>query len=266
MLSEVRNLLHGRFRSKWTRVRGGGPHSAHSPPLSLAQFAKPTFHALFVDAAGTLIYPSEDTATVYSRYAQPYGLTRTPEQILSSYRKAYAKPWAHSSIRYVDDGRPFWKFIVAESTGIDNEEMFEALYAYYSRKEAWTVAPGAREALREIRDELRIKTAVVSNFDRRLHDILKELELVDLFDCVVVSADCGAEKPNPIIFTRACESLGVRPECVIHVGDDHRNDVKGARDAGCYAWLMGEGDDVTSWGDVVERLRTGNFIDSLSDP
>lgn len=232
-----------------------------APPV---QFAKPTFHALFVDAAGTLIYPSEDTATVYTRYAAPYGLRLEPPQILANYRRAYSKPWAESSIRYVDDGRAFWKFIVAESTGIDNEEMFEALYDYYARAEAWVVAPGAREALRTVRETLQIKTAVVSNFDRRLHGILESLELTGLFDAVVVSGDVGAEKPNPIIYQRACELLDVRPECAVHVGDDRRNDVKGARDAGCYAWLMG--DDVRGFGEVVERLRTGNLIDSLSDP
>jgi REG-2-like HAD superfamily hydrolase len=219
---------------------------------------------LFVDAAGTLLSPAEDTATVYSRYASPYGLTLTADEILARYRRSYAKPWAASSIRYVGDGKPFWRFIVSESTGIDDERMFTAIYEYYSRPEAWRVAPGAREALRAVREDLGMKTAVVSNFDRRLHDILDALELKDLFDAVVVSADRGAEKPNPVLFQCACEALDVRPEHVVHVGDDRRNDVQGARDAGCYAWLMGA--DVLTFDDVLERIRTGNLIDSLSDP
>jgi len=206
----------------------------------------------------------EDTATVYMRYAKPYGLALSQDEILARYRRSYATPWAASSIRYVDDGKPFWRFIVSESTGINDERMFTSIYDYYSRPEAWTVAPGAREALRAVREELGIKTAVVSNFDRRLHDILGELELTELFDAVVVSADKGVEKPNPVLFQAACDALVVRPEHVVHVGDDRRNDVNGARDAGCYAWLMG--DDVKSFADVLERIRTGNLIDSLSDP
>ena len=55
----------------------------------------------------------------------------------------------------------------------------------------------------------------------------------------------GAEKPNPAIFLAACELLKVKPEEVVHVGDDRRNDVWGARDAGCDAWLWGE--DVNSF-------------------
>jgi REG-2-like HAD superfamily hydrolase len=231
---------------------------------ALSEFAKPTFHALFVDAAGTLLYPREDTAAVYARYGKAYGLDMSEGEILARYRKAYATPWGESTIRYVDDGKPFWRFIVAESTGISDEGMFSDIYDYYSRKEAWTVAAGAKDALVKIRQELGLKTAVVSNFDSRLHQIMEELELTSLFDAIIVSADCAAEKPNPILFTRACEALHVLPEHVVHVGDDRRNDVKGARDAGCYAWLWG--DDVMSFDHVLRRIETGNLIDSLEDP
>ena len=48
-----------------------------------------------------------------------------------------------------------------------------------------------------------------------------------------------AEKPNPTILWKACEFLGVEPEDAVHVGDDHRNDIWGARDVGCNAWLWG---------------------------
>lgn len=71
----------------------------------------------------------------------------------------------------------------------------------------------------------------------------------------------GAEKPNPTIFEAACQELGVWPEECVHVGDDRRNDVFGARSAGCYAWLWGQ--DVASFADVELRLLTGNFMDSL---
>ncbi|XP_028095588.1 uncharacterized protein LOC114295539 isoform X2 [Camellia sinensis] len=61
-----------------------------------------------------------------------------------------------------------------------------------------------------------------------------------------------AEKPNPTIFIKACESLGVKPEDAVHVGDDRRNDIWGARDAGCDAWLWGS--DVHSFKEVAQRI------------
>lgn len=67
-----------------------------------------------------------------------------------------------------------------------------------------------------------IKLAVVSNFDTRLRSILEELGLVDLFDCVVISAEVGAEKPNPVIFEKACSMLGVTAAQSLVLGDDRR--------------------------------------------
>jgi FMN phosphatase YigB (HAD superfamily) len=61
-----------------------------------------------------------------------------------------------------------------------------------------------------------------------------------------------AEKPNPTIFLKACELLDVKPEDAVHVGDDRRNDIWGARDAGCDAWLWGS--DVHSFKEVCWHL------------
>jgi ribonucleotide monophosphatase NagD (HAD superfamily) len=40
----------------------------------------------------------------------------------------------------------------------------------------------------------------------------------------------------------------VKPEEAVHIGDDRRNDLWGARDAGCDAWLWGS--DVHSFKEV----------------
>ena len=67
-----------------------------------------------------------------------------------------------------------------------------------------------------------VKLAVVSNFDTRLRSILEDLGLVDLFDCVVISAEVRAEKPNPVIFEKACSMLGVTAAQSLVLGDDRR--------------------------------------------
>lgn len=51
-----------------------------------------------------------------------------------------------------------------------------------------------------------------------------------------------------MIFLKACDLLRVKPEDAVHVGDDRRNDIWGARDAGCDAWLWGS--DVYSFKEV----------------
>lgn len=175
---------------------------------------------------------------------------------------AYNTPWGHSQLRYVGDGRPFWRFIVEKSTGCANEALFEELYQYYIRPEAWQLAPGAVSALNKLR-AAGVRLAVVSNFDTRLRPILTALEVDKLFDAVVVSAEVGAEKPNPVIFETAMQQLGVRPYEVVHVGDDRRNDVWGARDAGVAAWLWGV--DVHSFDEVAKKVLKGPAAYAESD-
>lgn len=149
---------------------------------------------------------------------------------------------------------PNRRFIVQQSTGCANAALHEELYKYYERPEAWQLAPGAVAALNKLR-AAGVRLAVVSNFDTRLRPILAALDVDRLFDCVVVSAEVGAEKPNPVIFEAALQNLGLRPWEVVHVGDDRRNDVWGARDAGIAAWLWGV--DVHSFAEVARKVLKG---------
>lgn len=126
----------------------------------------------------------------------------------------------------------------------------------------------------------------MSNFDTRLRPLLRALDCDHWFDAVAVSAEVSfhflssqscrsyirsniipidfyekveAEKPNPTIFLKACDLLGVKPEEAVHVGDDRRNDLWGARDAGCDAWLWGS--DVHSFKEVyaLPKMYYGVF-------
>lgn len=217
-------------------------------------FNIPTPHikALLVDAAGTLLIPSESVTDVYLRAAARHGVVGLSEQqVLDNFRRAYNMPWAASRLRYVDDARPFWRRIVTLSVGSSNEALFEEVYEYYSEGRAWKLAPGAVAALTRLR-AAGVKLAVCSNFDTRLRPVLRALGVDKLFDAIVVSAEVGAEKPSPIIFEAAVQQLGVKPSECVHVGDDRRNDVWGGRDAGVTAWLWGN--DVHSFDEVARRV------------
>ncbi|KAL2226029.1 haloacid dehalogenase-like hydrolase domain-containing protein 3 [Sesamum indicum] len=211
-----------------------------------------THKALLVDAVGTLVVPSQPMAQIYRQIGEKYGVEYSEGEILNRYRWAYGQPWGRSRLRYVNDGRPFWQFIVSSSTGCSDSQYFEELYNYYTTEKAWHLCdPDAEKVFQALRKS-GVKVAVVSNFDTRLRPLLRALKCDHWFDAVAVSAEVEAEKPNPMIFLKACEFLGVQPEDAVHVGDDRRNDIWGARDAGCDAWLWGS--DVKSFKEVAQRI------------
>jgi putative hydrolase of the HAD superfamily len=58
------------------------------------------------------------------------------------------------------------------------------------------------------------------------------------FAAVVISGEAGVAKPDPSIFRRALDRLGVPPAAAWHVGDSLASDVAGARAAGVTAvWI-----------------------------
>ena len=78
------------------------------------------------------------------------------------------------------------------------------------------------------------RTAILSNADQSLRGRLRELGIHDLFDTVVSSAEEGMAKPEPEIYRRAAERLGLPPEACVFVDDydGERPRGRGARDAG----------------------------------
>jgi putative hydrolase of the HAD superfamily len=100
------------------------------------------------------------------------------------------------------------------------------------------------------------RLAIVSNWDCSLGDWLEPSGLTALVDGVVTSAATGAAKPDPAIFRRALELLGVEAASTVHVGDSLDKDVDGARAAGIRAVL------VTRDGDAPEGVEA---IGSLAE-
>jgi len=90
--------------------------------------------------------------------------------------------------------------------------------------------PDAGAALETLRRH-GLAVAVVSNWDVGLAQHLEGLGLGDV--AVVTSAQAGAPKPDPAVFTLALELLGVQASRTLHVGDSD-SDEAGASAAGMH--------------------------------
>jgi putative hydrolase of the HAD superfamily len=118
--------------------------------------------------------------------------------------------------------------------------------------------PDARDVLVELRRR-GFGLGLVSNCSSDVRAMLVDAGLIPLFDVVVLSAEVGLMKPDPQIFRRAVQRLGVASG--LYVGDGDDGELEGARLAGLVDVLfdMGEGRSgtyrISRLGDVLGLVR-----------
>ncbi len=206
---------------------------------------------LLVDAAGTLLAPTEPIATVYGRHARAFGGSRSAREVASGIREAMADPALRATRLHEPSWHEFWGGVVRRATGVEDPALLDALYQHYEQRTAWRVAADARACCEAARAR-GIQVAVVSNWDTRLRPLLEALGVMRWIDAAVISGEYGHEKPDPQIFRYACQRLAIAPARALHVGDSARADVEGARAAGCHALQFGV--DVRDFRELARRL------------
>ena len=144
----------------------------------------------------------------------------------------------------------WWRSLVAEVFGkLARDPQFDVffleLFDFYGRAEAWRVYSDVVPALESLRSA-GFMLVVVSNFDSRLENILKETGLDEYFAAIHLSTHIGFAKPDPRIFTTALGEHGIAARYACHVGDNLEDDADAARKAGMRAIWLDRHDQVRS--------------------
>lgn len=106
----------------------------------------------------------------------------------------------------------------------------EAAYDRIPDPSSWRPYPDTRAALQRLKDK-GIPVAVVSNIPWDIRGMFRRHDVEHLVDEFVLSYAEGVMKPDPEIFTVACQRIGVAPDDALMVGDSPRAD-GGAADVG----------------------------------
>lgn len=117
------------------------------------------------------------------------------------------------------------------------------------------LVPGADTAVRRLA-ERGLRLGIVSNTGRTpgvvLRRVLERHGLLRYFDAVSYSDEVGTRKPGAAIFARTLAALGTAPATALHVGDNPRDDVLGARGSGMRAaHYAGDGRPPSPDADIV---------------
>ena len=92
------------------------------------------------------------------------------------------------------------------------------------------------------------RLGIITNLRADLNPLVKQAGLVECLEFCVNSTMAGSEKPHPPIFQEALKRAAAAPGEVLHIGDQVRSDVAGARSMGMHAALLDRG----GWHDPVE--------------
>jgi len=158
----------------------------------------------------------------------------------------------HLSLSYDDCERYIEKFIELDANGIlAKEKVYAELKTQFDLQQ-FTVAEltqtyrtqfgrfscekrHAADAVRMLKSH-GLKTGIISNGKSPFQeDKLADLGMADDFDTVIVSEAVGVRKPDPAIFTLACDNLGVSAEESVFVGDNPVADIEGANNVGMFS-------------------------------
>ena len=205
------------------------------------------YKAVFFDVGGTLLRVEPSVGEVYATHARPFGFVGSSDELDHLFRKEWSKSGGIASLSNKSNKkaeREFWRklvFQVFEPSGglSDFERYFEIVYEAFAREDHWrvfddVVSSGIFKKLRKS----GITLGIISNWDSRLHTILKSTNLADSFDFILASSEVGSAKPDKKIFIEALRRSGVSSKEACHIGDEPHADIQGASNAGIDAILI----------------------------
>ena len=218
--------------------------------------------AIFFDALGTLFYLTRAVGHHYAVAGTEVGLTLDPDQLDAAFYSACKKMPRRAAIAgpRENDDKGWWRelvdLVLAQAapslSEFDRDNLFEVAYEHFAEPGVWELYSEVPDVLKQLQP--RFQLAVVSNFDGRLRFILDHLGISKFFTHIFISSEIGADKPDPEIFRRALKLIELKPDEVLHVGDDPERDWEAASAAGLSTFRLDR--PTNSLRDLVTSLTT----------
>ncbi len=205
---------------------------------------------IFLDAMGTLFDLKSSVGEIYQQYALKYGVQADPENLnisfIESFKSAPPLAFSGTELKVIKEQEfSWWKNVVQKTfdqVGLltefrDFTDFFQEIYLYFATKDPWYVFPDVVFSLKRWHNQ-GIQLGVISNFDTRLNQLLKILDLEHFFSSITISSVAGTAKPELNIFEIALKKHNLIAQEAWHIGDSLIEDYQGAKNARIHSfWL-----------------------------
>jgi len=199
--------------------------------------------AIFLDWFNTLARFEPPREELYSQAFRQFGIGLNPKEIIRGILAADRYYFEENAKSPVDERSPeeqsevyihYPKAILAEAgVEVPQELPLKIVKLVLQQFEGVTFAlfDDVLPTLKILKEQSFI-LGLLTNLTQDIAPIYHKLGLEPYLDFVVSSGEVGADKPNPPIFLAALQRAGVEASETVHVGDQYRLDVVGARGVG----------------------------------
>ncbi len=208
--------------------------------------------AVLIDLDGTLLDTIEDLADAVNAMLMELGRAPLPS---SAIRGFVGKGIPNLVMRSLSDASPASEVEVSAALPIFGRH-YVAVNGLRTR-----VYPGVIAGLEAMRHAGFGLACVTNKAAAFTEPLLQKTGLAPYFDFVVSGDTLPEKKPHPLPFLHVCEQLGIAPHHALVIGDS-RNDVSGARAAGCPVFCVPYG---YSEGEDVRELGADAIVVSLEE-
>lgn len=185
--------------------------------------------AVLFDAVGTLIYPKPPVHDAYWRAGIEMGSRLTGDEVDRRFRQAVKEHFGQRAALANAAGseltrpptnddleRSTWQAVVrtvfADIDPARQTPLFDRLWQHFAEPQNWAFFDDAANVWRQLQRR-RLLVGVASNFDSRLHAVLRQTELTRDCQHIFASASVGFSKPDPRLLrgSRTTAELAARP-------------------------------------------------------
>ena len=218
--------------------------------------------AVVFDLFNTLTAPVDDTVFRSSLRDMARAVEADPDD--------FTQGWFHGWRERFDGGYPTTQASVlaiceAISARVDASAVRRAIQirAAFSRQ-SLRPRQDAVATLTQLR-ALGLRTALISNCSPDVPDLWPTTPFAPAIDEPLFSCVERLVKPDPAIYRRACERLGVDPRDCMYVGDGGDHELTGAESVGMRAVLITTPEERAAAYDSERVSWRGELIDALSE-